>query len=203
MRLNAPLQRSTRSVADDWVELHALLNSSVANEQTLIRSQAVQQEPDHGILLTDIDAKPVDEEILEPENDELSERTYEELAYRERVLGSRYPFELFSEYRKWALRRRLAECEAEAAAHDCYISCLLISAIHSELLPTKSDHAVFKSSAKALQIESYLTAAEVLGGRAYWFGFPGPDGSGMLKAIQDLAVSMGTAMAPEKRPLGL
>lgn len=85
MRVNAPLDRSTRSVAADWVELHALFDESVANEQSLIRSQAVQREPDHGSLLTDLDAEVVDEEILEPENDELSERVYEELAYRERV----------------------------------------------------------------------------------------------------------------------
>ncbi|NYI69493.1 hypothetical protein GGQ54_000053 [Naumannella cuiyingiana] len=185
------------------MELHALLNASAANEQSLIRSQTVQREPDHGSLLTDIDAELVDKEILEPENDELSERVYEELAYRERVLGARYPFELVPEYGKWALRRRAAESDAEVAAHDCYICCLLISAIHSELLPTKSDHEVFKSSARALQVESYLTAAEVLGGRAYWFGFPRPDGSGMLEAIQDLASMMGTAVAPEERPLGL
>ncbi|SHJ48331.1 hypothetical protein SAMN02745244_02606 [Tessaracoccus bendigoensis DSM 12906] len=203
MRVNAPLDRSTRSVAADWVELHALFDESVANEQSLIRSQAVQREPDHGSLLTDLDAEVVDEEILEPENDELSERVYEELAYRERVLGALYPFKLVSEYGKWSLRRRAGISESDGAAHRCYISCLLISSIHSELLPTKSDHDVFKSSARALQVEAYLTAAEVLGGRAFWFGSPRPDGSGMLKAIQDLASSMGTAVAPEARPLGL
>ena len=31
MRVNAPLDRSTRSVAADWVELHALFDESVAN----------------------------------------------------------------------------------------------------------------------------------------------------------------------------
>lgn len=203
MRINAPLKRSTRSVAADWVELHALLDESRANEQSLIRSQAVQAEPDHGSVMTDLDAELVDEEILEPENDVLSERVYEELAYRERVLGTLYPFELVSEFGKWALKRREAVRQSERAAHECYTCCLLISAIHSELLPTKSDHDVFKSSARALQVESYLTAAEVLGGRAYWFGFPRPDGSGMLKAIKDLASSMGTAVAPEARPTGL
>lgn len=203
MRVNAPLERSTRSVAADWVELHALFDESIANEQGLIRSQTVQREPDHGSLLTEIDSELVDEEILEPENDELSERVYEELAYRERVLNVLYPFELVSEYDKWALRRRVAVSESEKAAHNAYICCLLISAIHSELLPTKSDHEVFKASARALQVESYLTAAEVLGGRAYWFGSPRPDGSGMLKAIQNLAFSMGTAVAPEERPIGL
>lgn len=156
-------------------------------------------------MLTDveIDAELVDKEILEPENDELSERVYEELTYREQVLGALYPFELFPEYGKWALRRRTVDSKAELAAHDCYICCLLISAIHSDLLPMKSDHEVFRSSARALQIESYLTAAEVLGGRAYWFGFPRPDSSGMLEAILKLASSMGTAVAPEQRPLGL
>ena len=82
MKVNAPMERSTRSVAADWVELHALLDESGANEQSLIRSQAVQREPDHGSLLTDLDAEHVDKEILEPDHDELSERVYEELGYR-------------------------------------------------------------------------------------------------------------------------
>lgn len=203
MRVNVPFERSTRSVAADWVELVALLNTSVANEQNLIRSQAIIRESDHGTVLTDVDAEPVDEEILESENDALSERVYEELTYREQVLGCRYPFEVVSEYGKWALQRRKPNDDAEEAAHNCYVCCLLISAIHSDLLPTQNDHDVFKGSAQVLQIESYLTAAEVLGGCAYWFGFPRPDGSGMLKAIQELALSMGTAVAPTYRPLGL
>ncbi len=203
MRVSAPLERSTRSVAADWVELHALLDESGANEQGLIRSQAVQREPDHGDLLADIDSEQVDEEILEPENDFLSERVYEELAYRERVLGTLYPFVLSSEYGKWSLRRRGSVSESEQAAHNCYLCCLLISAIHSDLLPMTNDHEVFKSSAKAMQVEAYLAAAEILGGRAYWFGFPRPDGTGMLEAIQDLAEKMDTAVAPAARPTGL
>lgn len=203
MRVSAPLEQSTRSVAADWVEIQALLDESGANEQRLIRSQSVQREPDHGELLTDIDSEPIDEEILEPENDALSERVYEELSYRERVLGELYPFVLSSEYGKWSLRRREATTEAVQAAHSCYICCLLVSAIHSELLPLRNDHELFKSSAEAIQIASYLTAAEILGGRAYWFGFPRPDGSGMLRAIQDLVQEMGTGVAPEARPTGL
>ncbi len=203
MRVSAPLGDSTRSVAADWVELHALLDESSANEQGLIRSQAVQREPDHSDFRTDIDSELVDEEILEPENDFLSERVYEELAYRQRALGTLYPFVLSSEYGKWSLRRREPVSESEHAAHNCYLCCLLISAIHSDLLPTTNDHEVFKSSAKAMQVESYLAAAEILGGRAYWFGFPRPDGTGMLEAIQDLAQEMGTAVAPAARPTGL
>lgn len=203
MRISAPLEQSTRSVAADWVEIMALLDDAGANEQRLIRSQSIQSDPNHGVLLTDIDAVPIDEEILEPENDALSERVYEELAYRERVLGSLYPFVLSSDYGKWTLLRREPQTEAEQAAHNCYICCLLIAAIHSELIPTKSDHGVFKASAKIMQIASYLTAAEIIGGQAYWFGFPRPDGSGMLSAIQDLVKKMGVGIAPETRPTGL
>lgn len=203
MRISAPLQQSTRSVAADWVELQALLDNSSANEQGLVRSQSVQKEAEHGEILTEIDADPVDEEILETKNDELSERVYEELEYRERVLGDLYPFTLSAEYGKWSLRHRPGTTSSQRAAHNCYINGLLITAIHSELLPTKSDHDIFKSSATTMQILSYLTAAEILAGRAYWFGFPRPDKSGMLKAIQDLVLEMGTGVAPEVRPTGL
>jgi len=203
MRVSAPLVKSTRSTTADWVEIQALLDESGSNEQRLIRSQSVQREPDHGELLTDIDSEPFDEEILEPENDALSERVYEELAYREKVLGVLYPFVLSTEYGKWSLKRRHGGTEAEQAAHSCYLCCLLITAIHSELLPLKNEHGLFKSSAEAMQILSYLSAAEILGGRAYWFGFPRPDGSGMLQAIKNLVEQMGTGVAPESRPIGL
>lgn len=203
MRVSAPLKKSTRSIAADWVEIQALLHEAGSNEQALIRSQSVQSEPDHGELITDIDSEPVDEEILEPEMEALSERVYQELAHRENVLGTLYPFELSSEYGKWTLTRRDTESDAAKAAHDCYLCCLLITAIHSELLPLKNEDELFISSAEAMQIQAYLTAAEILGGRAYWFGSPRPTGDGMLAAVQDLVEKMGTGIAPDDRPLGL
>lgn len=108
-----------------------------------------------------------------------------------------------------------AQCDAPTGATQshCESNCYCggedaddgehLTAIHSELLPTKNDHAVFKSSATTMQIVSYLTAAEILGGRAFWFGFPRPDRSGMLTAIQTLVQAMGTGIAPDTRPTGL
>lgn len=202
-RVSAPLDKSTRSVAADWVELQVLVTDRATSEQQLLRSQSTQAEPDHGDALTELDFEPVDEEILEPENEQLSERVGDELAYRERVLGSLYPFELVTQYGKWVLQRRPATTESEQAAHDCYVACLLISAMHSQLLPITSTHQLVAESAQVMQIESYLAAAELLGGKAYWFGFPRPDHSGMLLAIQKLVDSMGLGEAPGKRPDGL
>ncbi|MFT4234333.1 MAG: hypothetical protein QM607_04955 [Microbacterium sp.] len=202
-RVSAPLDKSTRSLAADWVELQVLVTDHGIGEQQLLRSQSPQAEPEHGDALTSLDLEPVDEEILEPENDELSERVGDELAYRERVLGSRYPFELVSQYGKWVLRRRTATTDSEKAAHDCYVACLLISAMHSPLLPIESTHQLVQKSEQVMQIESYLGAAELLGGKAYWFGFPRPDHSGMLLAIQKLVAAMGLGEAPAKRPDGL
>ena len=62
--------------------------------------------------------------------------------------------------------------------------------MHSELLPIPSQHTLFTRSAKIMQIESYLTAAEILGGSAYWFGYPRPDHSNMLTAVQKLVEAM-------------
>jgi hypothetical protein len=203
MRVSAPLEKSTRSVAADWVELQALITDTSVGEQHLIRSQSVQAEPEHGNVLTEFDLEPADEEILEPENDEFSQRVHEELVYRERVLGELYPFEILTEYGKWMLRRRPSEDIQIEAAHACYICCLLIAAIHSDLLPLTSGHDLFKRSAKIMQIESYLAAAEILGGKAYWFGFPRPDHSGMLTAVQRLVQEMGVGLAHEQRPTGV
>ena len=123
--------------------------------------------------------------------------------YRESVLGPLYPFELTVEYGKWALGRRETSDSSEQAAHGAYVCCLLISAMHSELLPIPSQHTLFTRSAKIMQIESYLTAAEILGGSAYWFGYPRPDHSNMLTAVQKLVEAMGLGVAPSERPLGL
>ena len=203
MRVSAPLASSTRAVVADWVELQVLLSESPVAEQQLIRSQAAQSESEHGDVLTEPDLEAADEEILESRSDELSQRVHEELAYRERVLGPLYPFELTVEYGKWALGRRETSDSSEQAAHGAYVCCLLISAIHSELLPIPSCHTLFTRSAKIMQIESYLTAAEILGGSAYWFGYPRPDHSNMLTAVQKLVKAMGLGVAPNERPLGL
>lgn len=203
MRLSAPLDRSTRSVAADWVELQVLVTDREVSEQQLLRARSTQAEPDHGDLLTEIDLDAVDNEILEVENDELSQRVHEELSYRERVLGDLYPFELAASYGKWVLQRRTSEQTATRAAHDCYLGCLLISAMHSELLPIPTAHDLFLGSARVMQIESFLAAAEILGGRAYWFGSPRPDHSGMLLAVQRLVGTMGLGEAPASRPTGV
>jgi hypothetical protein len=203
MRVNAPVDKSTRAVAADWVELQVLITEADVSEQRLIRSQSVQSEPDHGDVTTDLDGELADQEILEPKADELSQRVYEELSYRERVLGDLYPFELGTGYGKWILRRREASGAGAQAAHGCYVCCLLITAMHSELLPIPSGHGLFTQSAKIMQIESYLTAAEILGGSAYWFGFPRPDQTGMLTAVQKLVKAMGLGHAPDERPAGV
>lgn len=202
-RVSAPLDKSTRSVAADWVELQVLVTEKAVSEQQLLRSQSPQAEPDHGDMLTEIDLEPVDEEILDAESDELSERVYDELSYRERVLGDLYPFELVSRYGKWILQPRTASGPSAAAAHECYVSCLLVSAMHSELLPMRGTDELFRQSAQVMQLESYLAAAEIVGGKAYWFGFPRPDHSGMLAAIQRLVRVMGLGEAPDTRPPAL
>ncbi len=203
MRVSAPLDKSTRSVGADWVELQVLVTGREVGEQQLLRSRTPQSEPGHGDALTDIDLEPVDEEILETQNDELSERVHDELSYREGVLADLYPFQLAAQHGKWVLRRREIVEQSAQAAHDCYVNCLLISAMHSELLPITSSHRLFLMSAQVMQIESYLAAAEILGGKAYWFGFPRPNHSNMLNAIQDLVAAMGLGEAPQQRPPGL
>lgn len=200
MRVSAPPESSTRAVLADWVELQVLLSEDPVAEHQLIRSQAAQSEPDHGEVMMELDLGAVDEEILETSADELSQRVYEELTYRESVLGTLYPFELTFEYGKWALRRRETSDSSEQAAHGAYVCCLLIAAMHSELLPIPTQHALFTRSAKIMQIESYLTAAEILGGSAYWFGYPRPDRSNMLSAVQKLVEAMGVGVALSERP---
>lgn len=203
MRLSAPLEKSTRSIAADWVEIQVLATKRAVSETELVRTQSVQSEPDHGDVFIDFDLQPVDAEIIEPDNDALSQRVYEELTYRSRVLGTLYPFELVARHGKWSLVRRSATDTAEAEAHDCYICCLLITAIHSELLPVGSTEDLFIRSAHVLQIASYLTAAEIVGGKAFWFGSPRPDGSDMLTSVQNLVAAMGVGKAHDRRPDGL
>ena len=138
---------------------------------------------------------------MELEDDDLSERVYEELEFRSETLGELYPFELVREENYWALRTRTLE--RLRSVHDSYVACLLISIMHSELLPLPETDELLKKSRRVMQMVSYLMSAEILRGEAFWMGAPRPDHSGMLAAIKNLVTEMGHGISYDEVPDGL
>lgn len=199
--VSVPVPNETRSVFADWVELLILSGMDQVSERSLIRSMSIQAEPEQAVE-SRLGNEPVDEEIVETKSTQLSERVYEELAYREKALGELYPFELVSSFGNWMLVER-AENKSASSAREAYITLLLISGLHSGILRLDQSDPVLIDSRSIMQIQAYLTASELIGGEAYWFGFPRPDGTGMLAAIKNLADRMGIGVSVSERPSGV
>ena len=107
MRVSAPLDSSTRAVLADWVELQVLLSDGPIAEQQLLRSQAVQSDPEHGDVLSNLDLEPVDEEILEPAADELSTG---ERGTHIPTVNPWFPVPVRDHFRVWQLDSRTTRC---------------------------------------------------------------------------------------------
>ncbi len=103
-----------------------------------------------------------------------------ELERRERNAATSYPFEL--DARGSALRLRRATLTDGQTA---YVFCLLVSEYRrAQLLPKSAFTGRTSSVEDLFQVCSTIAAAGLLGGSAVSFGFPRPDGSGFLTALQ-------------------
>ncbi|MBM6622631.1 hypothetical protein JTF08_13530 [Micrococcaceae bacterium RIT802] len=144
-----------------------------------------------------------DPEITDAASEALADRVYEELLFRQRALGELYPFQVVAQFNSWHLTRRPSAGRREALAHMCYLTCLLMTAARSELLKDHLGDDLKREMADAFQAVAYINAAELVGGRAYWMGWPRPDSRQMLDAVKDLVTVSGLGVAVEKRPPGV
>lgn len=160
-------------------------------------------EDEKGTELADLDPGQIETEILEPKREAASQRVFEELSYRQRVLSDRYPFEVGRKGGFWVLTRRPAKTSGDAIAHSVYLASLAITAGRTGIIPFGRSHRLTRSMDKIMQIISYLVAPEIVSGEAYWFGHPRPDRTGMTAATQTLVSRMGFGLAHPNRPPGV
>lgn len=199
--------RATRARAADWVEMCIVAGARTLTRAELRGSQDILEEDprDSGEIddfdaANDINMGGSDGEITDQISEAMAERVYEELKYRQESLGKLYPFELVETFSSWHLTRRKPSNRSENVAHMCYISCLVMTSARSELLKNHLTDVQLNELADAFQAIAYINAAEIVGGAAYWMGWPRPDESPMLAAVQDLVRKMDLGTAKSARP---
>lgn len=202
--------KATRARSADWVELQVASGRKRLTRAELLGSQDILEEdvrePDE---VDDFDAEMgmdfggTDSEITDAASEALADRVYEELLFRQNALGELYPFEVVAKFNSWHLARRTAANRQEVVSHLCYLTCLLMTAARSELLKDHVEDELAREMADAFQAISYINAAGLIGGRAYWMGWPRPDRRQMLDAVKELVAVSGLGAAVDKHPAGL
>lgn len=170
--------KSTRSVIADWVEVQLLASGKTTISSSIVtRSESVRGDPINGGEFDEESDLDFELEITDSPVERIVDDVWEEIAYRQRVLGDLYPFLLQRRGTGWRLVLRGRADEPTQIARACYIACLLISALRQKLLPSAKKKSryyrkLYKAAPDAFQAISYLVAPEIIGGEAYWFGWP-------------------------------
>lgn len=195
MKVDSPQLNDTRSQFADWIELRALVSSrGVASRAEILRLEAKQAESSHG-LVDDLDSgEELEREILEGDAAMLADAVADEITFRTQTLGHAYPFLLRTRSEGWTLEV-IADAFGQLAC-QVYVFCLLVSAVRDGRLAEKDVQAAAGADfARLFQDLSYLSAVLLLEGDGVSFGWPRPDGSKYLDAIQNFAQAYGVGEA--------
>lgn len=188
MSVEAYSPNDSRSRLADWVEVSALVSPvrSQSREQFLRASTALEEpafdddDEDLGDDLDDERDGAGSRYILDERQQNLTDRVLDELEYRIQTLGGNYPFDIVSAGTTWKLVYRPAGQGSERFAQYAYVVCLLVSSIKYKYLRLHHLKSEYREIADHFQLIAYLVAPEVLGGDAYWMGWPRPDDTGKL-----------------------
>lgn len=176
------------AVSADWLELLCLLRESgmaTADDLTgsaqILEDRAASSEP-----TSPEDAEDLD--IVDHDQERVLDTLAEEIARREKDLDVAYPFKMTRGQRSIVLiRTRDVDDDAVMRGREVYRACLLISALRSGLVDGKrAGIQVDPKVGRLFQICATIALAGYVGGDAYEFGWPRPDGTSFLKAVQRL-----------------
>ena len=198
------LQRSF-SISSDWIELLALArpeqfatDGDVLQPNDLLEDRAAPTPDDLAVGPSD------DPDIIDVAAEPALDAVFEELAYRQSVLGEAYPFNL-----EIAPRRLLLTVAPPSdnprieQGRQIYLACLYISAIRAGILDASAaDLVVDPAVGRLFQICATIAAAGYMSGEAYWFGHPRPDETTLLQAISTLAGLLRQGSAASQPPPG-
>ncbi|WP_146078236.1 hypothetical protein [Subtercola sp. Z020] len=209
MTINAYSATDSRSRLADWIELSALsaTNHSQTREQ-FIRATASLDEPAFDAEDEDLGDDEEDEidgagsrYILDERLENLADRALSELEYRIAVLGENYPFHISGRGTSWKLLYSPAKSGQRRFAQYTYVACLLVSAIKFDYLSLHNLSKSYKAMAEHFQLLAFLVAPEILGGKAYWMGWPRPDKTVSLRdALTELSSQMDLGELHTKAP---
>ena len=199
--IRSPEPSDTRSTQADWVEL-----------QTLLSTRGVWTHGDlFGLLdfLEDDAASPLpideetgnqfDEAILESQRNMLVDTVFDELQYRNRILGTSYPFRINVE----DLRIERVSDLPSVPGRIVYLFCLLVSAIREKKIDSGDLEKIDKCGIPNLfQICACLAAGGYVAGDVVSFGSPRPTGKGFLSALRETIQRFGAGTVRNFIPSG-
>ncbi|GAB4080851.1 hypothetical protein GCU67_04725 [Modestobacter muralis] len=207
MRVEPFEETATASDQADWLEANLLCGgTNTVSSASLARVLGLVEDfTPHRTFFDEETDESLDEEILDPERDQLLERVWTELSYRAEVMGDSYPFELKARGEDFTLSVAAATTAGVQSGRNCYVACLMIAlcrqsivmqaAVGDELPELK------RASDRIMQILSFKAAAHFIGGDAYWFGWPRIDSAkSYTAALQTIVDSLGFGKLRQAAP---
>lgn len=202
--LVAPDIQRSYSVSADWIELLALARAEgFATDGDILQPNDILEDRAAPLPEGAAGAVAEDPDIVDQGVEPVLDSIYEELAFREKVLGDAYPFELEIGKRNLKLSTvGISDDPVIQQGRLIYLACLFMSAARIGLINTtaggiKTDPTI----GNLFQICATIAAAGYVGGDAYWFGHPRPDETPLLQAVTTLA-SLLSARAALQAPEG-
>jgi hypothetical protein len=199
--LSPPDNNRSYAVAADWLELLALSKASgIASSEDLSEAADILFDPAAEDDLASNDYNP---DIVNHETETAMDAIFDEVGFRADCLGEKYPFRAsFSERRLRLERKALDTDQTLVAAHNIYVTCLLMSCVRFNLLDIKSAGVSENDIGDHFQILATAAAAGYVGGDAYLFGHPRPDQTSMLDAVGKLTNLINAGVPSQTRPAG-
>lgn len=209
MPIEAYSPADSRSRLADWVEVSALTSAvGTQTREQFLRAATALEEPAFDADDEDLGESPEDESdgtgsryILDDRQQNLADRVLDELEYRSTTLGENYPFTILAAGTSWKLAYRPATSGSARFANFAYAVCLLVSAIKYKYVLLHHLKAEYRAIADHFQLMAFLVAPEVLGGDAYWMGWPRPDDTTKLgDALRRVTAMMRLGQVRPKPP---
>jgi hypothetical protein len=190
MPIRGPLPQDTRSRLADWLEVMALTTSrGVATRADVVRLYDRLADDGHDVQYDPSNGDRLESEILEDDRHQAADVVLDELEHRRAVVSSYYPFEIRSRGPDWSIRRvssRERESNESSVGQECYIFCLLTSAIRDRRIQGPGIPDLERAMARHFQEIASEAAADVIGGVSVSFGWPRKEGTAFRPALQDL-----------------
>jgi hypothetical protein len=196
----SPDLTNTRSRLADWLELRALFSNHGAGEADLA-SIARLTSDDHRDREIDEAGTVTEDEILELGLEETIARVSEEAGERSDALGAAYPFVIT----KRPFLLTVNDLRHLSPPQWTYLFLLLMSAYRDKSLPSSSQLAELVRVGRTLfhACASVGVAGLLRNGHTFWFGFPRPEGTNFLAALEQLCSEIGYGKAKDHIPPGL
>lgn len=191
--INPPTPSDTRSAIADWLELQTLVDARGTSTGAAL-SNVLDFLEDEALERNQIDVETgeiLDEAILQEGRQQFIDITFQELDYRQRILGKSYPFQVDASRRRLTL---LIEQENHPG-QVVYLFCLLACAIREHKLRPRDVLAQAEQRIPdAFQVCACLAAGGYLNGEVSSFGFPRATGTSFLVALRETFARFGVGI---------